>query len=528
MGGPGLTVAGYKMGGPGLVAAGYKMALSGLTTRTNTCREPTVNQRIAGSDADTSALVVEIESGQTLVVPRKAKRRDAAERTHVLLSAPILPTLLRLAAPMIAFMVVQAIVSTGEVYYVGFLGADALAGVAVSYPLVMLMTTMSAGGMGGAMASAVARALGAGRRSEASRLAVHALVIAAVMGIIFTAGVLLGGRGLFLLLGAEGAALGMAWTYARIVFAGAIVVWLFNALASVFRGMGDTSTPANVGMVGAVAVLAISPAFIFGCGPIPALGIAGAAWAVVIYYVVGAMVLGFLLVRGDCPVRPSRAELALEWRLFREILRVGIPSSLNTIQINLTVLILTGLVGRFGGVTLAGYGAASRLEFLLTPLVFGLGSAMVPLVATCVGAGDITRARRVAWIGAALAVGITSAVGLVAAVFPSLWMTLFSHDAEVIAAGSAYLRTVGPAYGAIGLGLALYFASQGAGRAVGPLFAGLTRLALAAAGGLLVTRQFGGGPGAVYAVMAASLLGYGLAMAVVVSRGPLHRGMARR
>ena len=158
-------------------------------------------------------------------------------------------------------------------------------------------------------------------------------------------------------------------------------------------------------------ILAISPAFIFGFGPIPALGIAGAAWAVVVYNVVGTAVLAFMLVRGDSPIRPSRDSLVLEGRLFWEILRVGIPSSLNTIQINLTVLILTGLVGRFGPVALAGYGAASRLEFLLTPLVFGLGSAMVPLVATCVGAGDIARARRVAWIGAALASGTTALAG---------------------------------------------------------------------------------------------------------------------
>ena len=184
---------------------------------------------------------------------------------------------------------------------------------------------------------------------------------------------------------------------------------------------------------------------------------------------------------------------------------------------------LTGLVGTFGPVSLAGYGVASRLEFLLTPLVFGLGSAMVPLVATCVGAGDTARARRVAWIGAALASGTTALLGLIAAMCPWLWMRLFSDDAEVVAAGSGYLRAVGPAYGAIGLGLALYFASQGAGRAVGPLFAGLTRLGLAAVGGVLVTRVWGGGPSAVYAVMAASLLGYGLAMAIVVLRGPLHQ-----
>ncbi len=140
---------------------------------------------------------------------------------------------------------------------------------------------------------------------------------------------------------------------------------------------------------------------------------------------------------------------------------MGIPSSLNTIQINLTVLILTGLVGRFGPISLAGYGAASRLEFLLTPLVFGLGSAMVPLVATCVGAGDIARARRVAWLGAALASTTTASIGLIAAVCPWLWMDLFSDDANVVAAGSAYLRRSGPAYGAIGLGLSLYFAVAG-------------------------------------------------------------------
>jgi putative MATE family efflux protein len=479
-----------------------------------------INRLLAGTTSGGSVAGID---GMPPPSARGPKVHTAALRTRALLTAPILPTLLRLAAPMIAFMVVQAVVSMGEVYYVGFLGADALAGVAVSYPLVMLMTTMSAGGMGGGMASAVARALGAGQSGEARRLAVHSLLIAAVMGMIFTVGVLFGGRRLFLLLGAEGASLDMAWTYARIVFAGAFSFWLFNALASVFRGAGDTARPAAVGSVGAVVVLAVSPLFIFGFGPIPALGIAGAAWAVVFYNVICTAALGIMLARGESPIRPSRDSFVLERRLFWEILRVGIPSSLNTIQINLTVLILTGLVGTFGPVSLAGYGVASRLEFLLTPLVFGLGSAMVPLVATCVGAGDTARARHFAWIGAALASGTTALLGLIAAVCPWLWMRLFSDDAEVVAAGSGYLRAVGPAYGAIGLGLALYFASQGAGRAVGPLFAGLTRLGLAAAGGVLVTRFLGGGPSAVYAVMAASLLGYGLAMAIVVLRGPLHQ-----
>ena len=115
-----------------------------------------------------------------------------------------------------------------------------------------------------------------------------------------------------------------------------------------------------------------------------------------------------------------------------EALRLRHEGFRALLQINLTVLILTGLVGRFGPVSLASYGAASRLEFLLTPLVFGLGSAMVPLVATCVGAGEIARARRVAWIGAALASGTTALLGLVAALCPRLWMGLFSDDTEVV------------------------------------------------------------------------------------------------
>jgi Na+-driven multidrug efflux pump len=109
-----------------------------------------------------------------------------AARTRSLLEAPIVPTLLRLAAPNIAVMAVQAVVSTCEVYFIGWLGSEALAGVAMVYPLIMLMQTMSSGGMGGGVASAVARALGAGRRHDAQALVLHAVLIACVMGGLFT------------------------------------------------------------------------------------------------------------------------------------------------------------------------------------------------------------------------------------------------------------------------------------------------------------------------------------------------------
>jgi Na+-driven multidrug efflux pump len=118
-------------------------------------------------------------------------------RTRLLLEAPIARTLLRLAAPNLLVMVVQASVGLIEVYFVGKLGTDALAGVTLVFPVLMLMQMMSAGAMGGGISSAVARALGAAKRADANALAYHALAIAVIFGIAFTAAVLGAGRWLY-------------------------------------------------------------------------------------------------------------------------------------------------------------------------------------------------------------------------------------------------------------------------------------------------------------------------------------------
>ncbi|HET7343004.1 MAG TPA: MATE family efflux transporter [Methylomirabilota bacterium] len=437
--------------------------------------------------------------------------------TRRLLDGPIVPTLLRLAAPNVVVMAVQAVVNAGEALYVGWLGADALAGVALVFPLIMLMQTMSAGGMGGGIASAVARALGGGRRAEANALAWHAVVIALGMGALFSALMLATGPRLYAALGGQGPVLGVAVAYSSVVFGGAIAFWLFNSLASVVRGTGNMALPAAVVVGGAVVVLTVSPALILGVGPLPRLGVAGAAVALVTYYVLGALVLIGYLVAGHGLVRLALGDLRLRAALFREILRVGAPGALNTIQANLTVVLLTGLVGPFGGLALAGYGVAARLEYLQIPLVFGLGSALVTMVGTNVGAGQAARARRVTWIGAGMAAALTAAIGMAATLAPDAWLTLFTRDAGVLATGRAYLRTVGPAYGFFGLGLGLYFASQGTGSITWPLVGGFARLLVAAGAGWFVVRRLDGGLPGLFAVIAASLAVFGLTVAVALA-----------
>ena len=182
-------------------------------------------------------------------------------------------------------------------------------------------------------------------------------------------------------------------------------------------------------------------------------------------------------------------------------------------------MLLTGLVGPFGTPALAGYGMGARLEYLQIPLVFGLGSALVTMVGTNVGAGQLARAQRVAWVGAAMAGAATGAIGLAAAVFPVAWLELFSQDAHVLEVGAAYLRRVGPAYGFMGFGLALYFASQGAGHVLWPLVAGFIRLLAAAVGGWIAIHWLGGGLAGLFVAIALSQVVYGAIVAAAIRAG---------
>jgi MATE family, multidrug efflux pump len=418
-----------------------------------------------------------------------------------LLTAPVLPLILRQALPVIAVLLLQTLVGVAETFYVSFLGTDALAGVALVFPVVMLMTMMSAGGIGGGVSSAIARSLGAGKTKDANALVLHAMVLAICFGLVFTAALIAGGPALYRALGGSGPALDAALTYSRFVFIGSVPIWVLNQLAAALRGAGNVRTPAVISFVGAAILIPLSPGLIFGFGPLPALGIAGAGIAVTLFDSLAAVALLWIMIKG-------RAGLTLRWapleaRLFKQILGVGLLSAVGTFQLNATVVMVTGIVGLFGADALAGFGTAFRLDYVLIPPLFGLGTAVVTLVGTAVGAGNQTRARQVAWTGALLAFGFTETIGILVAVMPNLWLWIFSHDPAVLATGALYLRRIGPAYGATGLGMLLYFAGQGNGRVAAPFLGGTVRLLFVIGAGWLAVLHFGGGLPILFTIVAA-------------------------
>jgi putative MATE family efflux protein len=418
-------------------------------------------------------------------------------KAHSLLSAPIVPTLARLSAPGVLLVLFQSMVSVGDTYFVGRLGTPPLAGLALVFPLIMLLQMTSAGAMGGGVSSAIARALGSGDAAAARQLVVHALAIAAAMGAGFTALVLLFGPALYRLLGGEGATLEHALRYSNVVFAGAITVWMANTLSSVLRGTGNMLAPALTLICAALIHLPLSATLV------SRIGIAGAGIAYVTTFGIATLVMAAIVWRSSL-LRPQRGDWRLEGRRFREILRVGAISSLNSLQTVVTAVIITGFVGRHGAAAIAGYGVGLRLELLQIPLVFAVGQALVVLVGTHIGAGRAERAKAIAWVGAAFAASISLAIGIAASVFPLAWVGLFSTDAAVLESGSRYLRTVAPFYPLLAAGIALYFASQGAGQVVRPVLAGTVRLALVIAGGLAAVSLQG-----VFIVIAAAMIAFG-------------------
>jgi Na+-driven multidrug efflux pump len=297
-----------------------------------------------------------------------------------------------------------------------------------------------------------------------------------------------------------------------------VLLWLFNALASVLRGTGNMALPALVTGIGALLVIPLSPMLIFGWGPIPRLGIAGGAVAVLLYYAGAIPFLARAVWSGRNVVRPVLATTRFQWSLAYEILRVGLVAAAITVTTNLTVAVTTAIIGRAGPEAIAGYGIGSRLEYLLIPLAFSIGAPLVAMVGTCIGAGDRARALRAAWIGAALVGTVAEVIGVAAALHPAAWMAFFSADPVVIAEGSRYLRIVGPFYGFFGAGMALYFASQGAGRLGWPLIAGVSRLTIAAAGGSLAF-YLTGDLSFVFTALAAALVAFGSIIAGAVAFG---------
>jgi len=442
-----------------------------------------------------------------------------------ILEAPPFGLLLRMASPNALAFLVQASVSMAEAWYIARLGMTSLAAIALMFPALMLMQMLANGAMGGAVSSAVARALGSGDHARADALLGHAVMIGFAAATFFLLLFAFAGEWLLVKTGAPAEVISQALDYGTLLFTGGIPIWVTALLSAVVRGSGNMKLPATLMIAGAVLQVPVAGLLILGGFGIPSLGLRGAALAVIIISTLTSLVLLLHLGRRVASPRLRRDTLRPRRALFAAILRVGLLACLSPIFVVLTVMLVNVLISGFGVAALAGYGIVARLEFLLVPLVFGIGAALTSVVGINVGAGQIDRAERIGWTGGAGAAFLTGVVGITFALAPQLWLDLFTDDAATWAAGAAYLLIVGPAFLFQGIGLSLYFASQGAGTVLWPVIATVLRFVVAVGFAWIGVRHFGQSLNYVYGCLAAGMIIYGVLTAGSVAMGAWrHKG----
>ncbi|HLO76005.1 MAG TPA: MATE family efflux transporter [Magnetospirillum sp.] len=388
--------------------------------------------------------------------------------------------ILALSAPAVVVLGIQMLVGLAELFFISRLGPEAVAGVTLATPWVLLLQGLSNGAVGSGIASAVARAMGGGRRDDAQAVVRVALGLAAALGAACALGHWQGGEALFRSLGGQGEVLACALDYAGPIFLASTLIWLVNLLAAALRGSGNAVAPAAIVLAGAL-VLPLSPALIFGWGPFPRMGVMGAGLGVVAYYLLAALALLLYLGRG-------RGSLGIgpggkRWRpMVVDVLCVTGPATAASLLANLALAMVTSAVARFGSQAMAGYGLASRFDLVLNALLFALGTGVLAVVGASVGAGQEARARRAAWAGTAIGGAGAEIMGLTLALAPEACLAPFDPEPAVLEAGANYLRIAGPLYGLAGVSVTLNWAAQGAGRAMLPMLALMARFAVAAAG----------------------------------------------
>ena len=415
-------------------------------------------------------------------------RTPPASRADVLLAHPVAWTIVHLAIPNSAVMLVQVLIGLLEVYFVSRLGLEALAGVSLVFPLLALTVAVSQGATGGGIVTSVARALGRGDAAEANTYPWYALLLAVPLGIATTAVMWMAGPAIYRAMGGHGTSLQIAMQYSGVVFGGATLIWTFNLLMAAVRGTGNLRLPVVVVCSGAALLVPLSPLLIFGGLGMPALGPIGGGVALLINYGLGSLAYASYLWGHLGVLQPSRSPPRLALAPAIAILKIGGISAIIAASTNVTLTLVTAYVGAHGLEALAGYGTASRLEFLLVPISYGIGGPVGMIVSASLGAGLVERARQAAWTGAAIGGALTGTIGLGGALFAPIWIELFNNDPAAVQAGVQYLHDVGPFYGFFGLGFVLYCVGQATRRQMASLLGALTRSAIAAAGGYLLLR----------------------------------------
>ncbi len=433
-------------------------------------------------------------------------------------SGPLRPAILRLALPAVGTTLFQVLFNVTDTFWVGrILGANALAAVSLaSFTIWALVAIGELVGVG--LTAVAARRHGEHDRRSAAEASGTALWLALGLGVLVAGGGLAGLPAIFRMMQTEGEVAALARDFLVVQVLGAFLVYGYFVVTAAFRSAGDTRTP-FVLLGGSVLVnLVLDPIMIVGWGPVPALGVHGAALATVLTRALG-FVVGVELLR-----RRGGLRLGFQPRVAATILRIGTPAMLTGVLFSVIYMLLVRVVGDFGAPAIAALGVGHKIEGLSYMICIGFGLAAETVVGQNLGAGRTARARRAGWLTARIAALPSAVLAVVFLLVPETLIGVFSSDPEVIHAGSLYLRIAALPQIAMAFEIVLEGALTGAGYTLWTMVAvvGLSavRIPLAA----LVAPSFG--LAGVWWVLALTAVARAAAMTALWQRGGWARARA--
>jgi putative MATE family efflux protein len=392
-----------------------------------------------------------------------AKNPKSDSRRALFLEGPIPRALVTLAVPIILGNVLQTGYQLTDAFWVGRLGAAAVAAVSVSFPVTFLVIALGSGlAMAGATLSA--QYMGAGRQDMVNHVAAQTMVMVALSSVV------LGGLGyaisplLLKLLGVAPDVYAGALGFMRVSFVGIIFVFVYAMFQALMRGVGQIRVPLFIVLGTVILNFAFDPLFIFGWGPVPALGVMGAALATLATQALAAALGMAIFLRGRHGIQLHWAGLRPDLPYIKRAFFLGFPGSVELSTRGLGLMIMSFLVASFGTLTIAAYGVGSNVLQVVTIPAMGLSMAVSTLVGQNMGAGKIDRAARVAKLGAFFGFVVLTGVGLLAYLFAGQIVAFFiPEDPTVIADGARFIRIMCLAWGGMGIQLSIVSAFRASG-----------------------------------------------------------------
>jgi putative MATE family efflux protein len=384
--------------------------------------------------------------------------------------------LVTFSLPMFLGNLLQALYNTVDSIWVGrFLGPASLGAVSVSFPIVFSLVALV---LGLTMASnvMVAQYYGAKDHNMVKKTVANTVTVLSLSALILTVVGIVLTPAMLRLINTPADIMDEAVSYLRIFLSGMLFVFLYNGASGIMRGLGDSRTPLRFLFVATVVNIVLDPLLIFGIGPFPAMGVAGAALATVIAQGVSFALVALYLRKAEDLLPDTKEQWQFDGRIIKDMFRIGLPSGVQQLLVSLGGLTITSIVNSFGTATTAAYGAAVRLDQFAFMPTMSVGLAVSALTGQNLGAGKEERVKDVVKAGLQLSITITAVVSLIAVLFPKVLLVLFTKDQAVLEVGSQYLRIVGLSYAAFAAMFVFTGVLRGAGDTIPTMFITLTSL----------------------------------------------------